>query len=128
MYICSRNIGIWIGCNDIAHEGRFVWFQNHRRITFSNWAPGEPNNAGNEDCCMMIYPTSYHRAGQWNDAPCGHLFENFICKKKVFSFLKFLFMGMYACYSITTAIWWNNTVELNHVYVLNMHMKYRKII
>ena len=72
-------MNIWIGCNDLNREGRFVWIHNNRPITFSNWAPREPNNHRNEDCCMMGHIN--HGAGQWNDGHC-HIGEpNFICKK-----------------------------------------------
>ena len=78
--LLGRKISIWIGCNDISHEGRFVWVHNNQPITFSNWKPGEPNNVGNEDCCMMGFP---HGLGQWNDWRCNNadLVDYFICKK-----------------------------------------------
>lgn len=54
---------IWIGFNDEAVEGTFVWY-DQSQITYTNWAGGEPNQSGNEDC-TQIYPN-----GQWNDLPC----------------------------------------------------------
>ena len=71
----------WIGCNDLAKEGRFVWSYHNKLVTFSNWAPGEPNNDdGNEHCCMVGWVDSWHLPGQWNDSPCS-LCYRFICKK-----------------------------------------------
>ncbi len=55
---------IWIGFNDEAQEGSFVWY-DQAPITYTNWAPGEPNNAGNENC-TQIYPD-----GMWNDLNCN---------------------------------------------------------
>lgn len=55
---------IWIGFNDEAVEGTFVWY-DQSPVTYTNWAGGEPNNSGNEDC-TQIYPN-----GQWNDLPCN---------------------------------------------------------
>ena len=78
----NRKISIWIGCNDLNQEGRFVWVHNNQPIVFSNWKPGEPNNnGGNEDCCMMGYYT--HGADQWNDWQCNNLdrVDYLICKK-----------------------------------------------
>ncbi|MCS6935423.1 MAG: hypothetical protein NZM35_09790 [Chitinophagales bacterium] len=37
--------GIWIGFTDAASEGNWVW-SNGSSNTYTNWAPGEPNNAG----------------------------------------------------------------------------------
>lgn len=53
----------WIGLTDIAAEGKFVWV-NGAPLTYTNWAPGEPNNANNEDCVQTV--GNY----QWNDIGC----------------------------------------------------------
>ena len=37
--------------------------------TYTNWATGEPNNAGGEDCAML-HADAVGGAGKWNDAPC----------------------------------------------------------
>ncbi len=59
---------IWIGFNDEAVEGSFVWY-DQSPIVYTNWAPGEPNNSGNEDC-TQIYPGGSN-PGTWNDLKCG---------------------------------------------------------
>lgn len=57
---------IWIGFNDEAVEGVFEWY-DQSPITYTNWAPGEPNNVGpNGEDCTQIYPN-----GEWNDLPCN---------------------------------------------------------
>ncbi len=58
----SSNV-IWIGYSDAVAEGSFVWYDGSA-LSYSNWAPGEPNNAGDEDC-TQIYPD-----GSWNDLNC----------------------------------------------------------
>lgn len=55
---------IWIGFTDAAVEGTFVWYDN-APVTYSNWAPGEPNNSGGNENCTQIYPD-----GTWNDLNC----------------------------------------------------------
>ena len=59
---------IWIGFSDEINEGSFVWY-DQSPIVYTNWAPGEPNQAGNEDC-VQIYPTGAN-PGSWNDLSCG---------------------------------------------------------
>lgn len=56
---------IWIGFNDEAVEGAFVWY-DQSPVTYTNWAAGEPNNSGGNEDCTQIYPN-----GGWNDLPCG---------------------------------------------------------
>ncbi len=60
----SSNV-IWIGFTDAALEGTFVWYDS-APVTYSNWAPGEPNNAGGNENCTQIYPN-----GTWNDLNCS---------------------------------------------------------
>ena len=57
--ICTQ---CWIGYNDLASEGTFVWQVGGNGYT--KWGPGEPNDVGGEDCAYGI-------AGLWNDAPCS---------------------------------------------------------
>ncbi|XP_042315139.1 pulmonary surfactant-associated protein D-like isoform X1 [Sceloporus undulatus] len=52
-----------LGINDMATEGIFKDL-NGQVIQYSNWAPGEPNNAGNEDCVEV------HPDGKWHDRGC----------------------------------------------------------
>lgn len=56
---------IWIGFSDALSEGNFVWYDG-APITYSNWAPGEPNNSGGNENCTQIYPD-----GTWNDLNCN---------------------------------------------------------
>ena len=67
---------LWIGFNDVASEGTFVW-ANGEPVVFTNWTSGEPNNRPNsaagtsdEDYAFMWRPgtTGFGRfPGGWND-------------------------------------------------------------
>ncbi len=60
---------VYIGLNDTAVEGTFQW-QNGDAVTYTNWSPGEPNDAsGNEDYTFM------YNSGLWNDIPAASLFQ-----------------------------------------------------
>ncbi len=43
-----ENRNLWIGLNDAEEEGTWVWV-SEEPVTYTNWYPGEPNNAGDED-------------------------------------------------------------------------------
>lgn len=45
----------WIGINDIALEGTFVW-SSGQPVTFTNWQPGQPDNSGGVDDAGTISP------------------------------------------------------------------------
>ncbi|HXJ75077.1 MAG TPA: C-type lectin domain-containing protein, partial [Candidatus Dormibacteraeota bacterium] len=59
---------LWIGLNDAANEGQFVW-ANGEPVAFTYWYPGEPNNAGvgGEDYATIRHPSEAPPTGSWND-------------------------------------------------------------
>uniref|UniRef100_A0A3P9J5P1 C-type lectin domain-containing protein n=1 Tax=Oryzias latipes TaxID=8090 RepID=A0A3P9J5P1_ORYLA len=73
-YMATNNL--WTGLNDLLVPGMFTWSDDFE-VTFTYWAPGEPNNHNgfSEDCVEMLYET-----GRWNDKSCSEL-NNYICKK-----------------------------------------------
>jgi len=63
----------WIGGTDMFNEGTFLWIDGYASATifygpgasmWNNFAPGEPNENGSEDC------VSFNREGYWNDDNC----------------------------------------------------------
>jgi len=62
---------IWIGYDDRASEGSFVWVTGET-TTYTNWSPSEPNNSGgDEDAALMS-----QFGGTWNDLPTsGHNYK-----------------------------------------------------
>jgi hypothetical protein len=71
----------WIGANDRGFEGAWGW--SNGASSFSNWYPGEPNDAdGVEDCAVDRF--SWSEGGifdeRWNDYACNRSFA-FICER-----------------------------------------------
>ncbi len=53
----------WIGLNDVAEEGNFVWVSGEP-VVFTNWDPGEPNNNPAPENYVEMFGSN----GRWNDA------------------------------------------------------------
>ncbi|XP_060094339.1 low affinity immunoglobulin epsilon Fc receptor [Heteronotia binoei] len=65
----------WIGLHDMKSENMFIWV-NDSPLKYSHWFPGEPNDYGHgEDCVMM------QNNGYWNDYGCGNEVAGSICEK-----------------------------------------------
>ena len=68
-------VAAWIGFNDIAEEGNWVWTDD-KRANFTNWCQDQPDDtAHNEDCAVFNTNTSpgasWQNPKKWNDAPCN---------------------------------------------------------
>ena len=62
---------MWIGATDAVQEGHWLW-ESGGALAWSDWAPGEPNQMGNEDCALMCSSLwSGATPGQWIDVGCA---------------------------------------------------------
>ena len=64
----------WIGVSDQWNEGTWQT-ATQENLPYTSWAPGEPNNAGNEDCTVQ------KSDAKWNDLNCASQ-QAFICQFK----------------------------------------------
>lgn len=66
----------WIGLNDRAVEGVWVWDANGEEADWDRWAAAQPDDfGGNEDCVEWRVD-----GGGWNDRPCDDL-RAFLCER-----------------------------------------------
>lgn len=59
----------FIGFNDVAAEGTWVWDDGHTG-TYTHWDAGEPNNQNTENCGLLDADPAA-RAGAWLDGRCS---------------------------------------------------------
>ena len=70
----GKDEGFWIGINDAESEGNFEWVSGDP-VTYTNWAPGEPNNyQQNQDYGRI----NFGATRQWDDAAVDVLFRGII--------------------------------------------------
>ena len=70
----TKGVYSWIGYNDIASEGHFVWDNTGAKSSYTNWAHSEPNDLNGEDCAQMW---NNHT---WRDTSC-QTYSASVCKK-----------------------------------------------
>ena len=63
----------WIGLDDRAVEGEFVWLDGELP-SYTAWGSGEPNDYGSGEDCVEL-----RTSGLWNDAGCGNALA-FVCE------------------------------------------------
>ena len=73
----GASYNFYIGFNDIAAEGSFVWSDGLGGV-YTNWDWGEPNDLWGEDC-VHFYGTS----GLWNDGSCTTVRWPFTCEVRL---------------------------------------------
>ena len=72
----------WIGANDIASEGNYVWINGERGSSSELiWASREPNAGRNENCIVVIGESSRADINRAHDASCSGNFLG-LCEKK----------------------------------------------
>jgi C-type mannose receptor len=68
----------WIGLNDLQEENTWVWVNNNKHVTYTDWYTNQPDNSrNNENCALIAEPYGY----LWNDASCS-LSLNYICESE----------------------------------------------
>lgn len=67
----------WLGLTDEDVEGYWQWYDTDTPVSFTNWHPGQLDDAGGEDCAVFSFRLNY----DWADVDCTKLFEA-ICELK----------------------------------------------
>jgi hypothetical protein len=65
----------WIGANDIAVEGTWVW-DDGGSVSYDAFGAGEPDDSGDADCAIT---NTSGRRGEWSDIRCSSEYQ-FICE------------------------------------------------
>ena len=65
----AQKQNFWLGLTDQEVEGDWRWTNGGERPSFTDWYPGEPNNAGSEGQNCAILNTKDGK-NKWYDIPC----------------------------------------------------------
>ena len=87
--IRNENHWTWIGLNDIAEEGNYVWTDG-TPYDYNNYAPDEPNNHDVRENCINLLLHKGWGELKWNDYKCEKDSNvrvkrfSYVCKKGKF--------------------------------------------
>ncbi|KAK7456586.1 hypothetical protein BaRGS_00039312, partial [Batillaria attramentaria] len=70
---------MWIGLEDIAVEGEWVWSSNRDKAEYTNWSQGQPDSSQSWEDCVELSP---YYGGRWNDIHCEDYKFPFTCQKR----------------------------------------------
>jgi hypothetical protein len=87
VHALSNDVEVWLGADDIAYEGRWVWDGgkqfwnggvngNPVNGAFNAWGQAAPNNNNNEDCAIFSPTTA-----TWGDRPCDAKYP-YLCEER----------------------------------------------
>jgi hypothetical protein len=73
----------WVGLNDVAGEGKYLWDDGSGLSGYDNWRWNEPNNGGlfgNQDCVAMCQNCGWNApSGLWQTEECDDT-RPYICE------------------------------------------------
>ncbi|XP_028416050.1 neurogenic locus notch homolog protein 1-like [Dendronephthya gigantea] len=67
----------WIGM--YRKSGSIFYTVRDEEISYGNWNPGEPNNAGGNENCVEMFNGA---TGKWNDLPCS-ISRHYFCQRQL---------------------------------------------
>ena len=77
-FVSGASDDFWLGINDLATQGQYVYASDGQEIVDGYWRSGQPNS-DTERCVSYYSMPSY--GGEWFDRPCNDLSFS-ICEPK----------------------------------------------
>jgi len=65
--LMSTTVDCYIGLNDLATEGKFVWTEDGTEPTFTNWYGTNPRTHTVQNCVVK----KSKQSGKWDDVGCN---------------------------------------------------------
>ncbi|XP_076269576.1 lectin subunit alpha-like isoform X1 [Rhynchophorus ferrugineus] len=70
--------GFWIFATNLDDKHSYYWLNSGRRLFYSNFSQGQPDNYKDNESCLQVFPVSSGHFA-WNDLPCS-LKMPFLCQ------------------------------------------------
>ncbi|KAF7273839.1 salivary C-type lectin 2-like [Rhynchophorus ferrugineus] len=70
--------GYWIFATNLDEKKAYYWLNSGRRLLYSNFSAGQPDNYNNMENCLHVFHTTPGRFA-WNDIPCNSNIR-FLCQ------------------------------------------------
>ena len=75
-------VQMWLGLSKVNAKAEFQWVNGTTLDGYTNWSPGEPNNADGHELCTEMLVTGNYRWNKWNDVKCITDYKSItVCEK-----------------------------------------------
>ena len=74
-FISANEDDFWLGINDLANQGQYVYASDGQAVVDGMWTTGQPSNPYSERCVVVgwmvgYYDLTYSLLAGWYDWPC----------------------------------------------------------
>uniref|UniRef100_A0A182KA09 C-type lectin domain-containing protein n=1 Tax=Anopheles christyi TaxID=43041 RepID=A0A182KA09_9DIPT len=72
----------FVGGTDLGREGRWMWIHSNKPIPsngYKNFYPGQPDNGGGSQDCLIVGAADGYNRGKWDDQNCLYRVDGYIC-------------------------------------------------
>ena len=63
-------VQMWMGLRRMHTRSQFQWVDGNPLEGYTNWTPGEPNNANGREMCTEMLVSMTFWSNKWNDVNC----------------------------------------------------------
>ena len=63
-------VQMWMGLRRMHTRSQFQWVDGNPLEGYTNWTPGEPNNADGREMCTEMLVSKTFWSNKWNDVNC----------------------------------------------------------
>jgi len=77
-----KKVQMWLGLSKVHAKAEFQWVNGTSLEGYTNWSPGEPNNADGHELCAEMLVTGNYGWNKWNDVKCITDYKSItVCEK-----------------------------------------------
>lgn len=70
----------WLAGTDVGNQSNFYWMGHGERLTFTDWAAGQPDKLQSNQNCLKMKHSPFNGLNEWHNDRCVAEYY-FICEE-----------------------------------------------